>query len=62
MGETRLRVEGKLLPLGLSCFLNRAEPYSRLGNVLWCNHGDVWIANEVFSLKGQEVGDAVELH
>ena len=57
-----LAVEGHLLPLELSCFLNRAKPYSCLGNVLWCNHGDVRVASEIFSVKGQEVGDAVNLH
>jgi hypothetical protein len=55
-------VEGQLLPLELSGFLNRAKPYSRLGNVLWCNYSDVRIAREIFSVKGQEVGDAVDLH
>ncbi len=57
-----LAVEGQLLPLKLSCFLNRAKPYSHLGNVLWCNHGDVGVASAVFSVKGQEVADAVDLH
>ena len=46
-----LAVEIWLRPLWLSCFLGRAEPRSRLGNVLWCNHSDVRVASEVFSVK-----------
>jgi hypothetical protein len=55
-------VEGQLLPPELCCILNRAKPCLGLRNVSWCNHGDVRVAREVFSVKGQEVGDAVDLH
>ena len=30
-------IESQRLPLKRSCFLDRAERHSRLGNVLWCN-------------------------
>ena len=62
-----LDAEGQLLWLRLSCFLDWAEPRLCLGNVLWCNHYDVWKACEVFNVlfpllyKGQEVEDVVDL-
>jgi hypothetical protein len=51
--------EGEILPLRLSEF----SPWLlRLGNVLWFEHSDAWIAGEVFRVKGQEVGNAVDVH
>jgi hypothetical protein len=46
-----LAAEGQLLPLELACFVNRAEPSSGLGNLLWCNHGDVRVAVKSSALK-----------